>query len=149
MRELKAEKAESSRLKVNSTTHIQLTTYNLQQTTYTFHNSQQTIYSFDRDLSKRLSASVCVSLRLNNLEPGNNAMRVKTEHIKFLKRSIKKYLPDAAIYLIGSRADDGLKGGDIDILVIDEKAQYAPRRTRRVTKKKKYIFPITPSCPSW
>ena len=48
-------------------------------------------------------------------------MRVKTEHIKFLKRSIKKYLPDAAIYLIGSRADDGLKGGDIDILVIDEK----------------------------
>ena len=48
-------------------------------------------------------------------------MRVKTEHIKFIKRSIKKYLPDAAIYLIGSRADDGLKGGDIDILVIDEK----------------------------
>lgn len=48
-------------------------------------------------------------------------MRVKTEHIKFLKRSIKKYLPDAAIYLIGSRANDELKGGDIDILVIDEK----------------------------
>ena len=48
-------------------------------------------------------------------------MRVKTEHIKFLKRSIKKYLPDAALYLIGSRANDELKGGDIDILVIDEK----------------------------
>jgi predicted nucleotidyltransferase len=48
-------------------------------------------------------------------------VRVKTEHIKFLKRSIKKYLPDAAIYLIGSRANDELKGGDIDILVIDEK----------------------------
>ncbi len=48
-------------------------------------------------------------------------MRVKTEHIKFLKRSIKKYLPDAAIYLIGSRANDELKGGDIDILVIAEK----------------------------
>ena len=48
-------------------------------------------------------------------------MRVKTEHIKFLKRSIKNYLPDAAIYLIGSRANDELKGGDIDILVIDEK----------------------------
>ena len=32
MRELKAEKAESSRLKVNSTTHIQLTTHNSQQT---------------------------------------------------------------------------------------------------------------------
>jgi predicted nucleotidyltransferase len=48
-------------------------------------------------------------------------VRVKTEHIKFLKRSIKKYLPDAAIYLIGSRANDELKGGDIDILVVDEK----------------------------
>ena len=48
-------------------------------------------------------------------------MRVKTEQIKFLKRSIKKYLPDAALYLIGSRANDELKGGDIDILVIDEK----------------------------
>jgi predicted nucleotidyltransferase len=50
-----------------------------------------------------------------------NAMRIKTEHIKFLKRSIKKYLPDATIYLIGSRADDELRGGDIDLLVIDEK----------------------------
>jgi len=48
-------------------------------------------------------------------------VRVKTEHIKFLKRAIKKYLPDAALYLIGSRANDELKGGDIDILVIDEK----------------------------
>ena len=47
-------------------------------------------------------------------------MRIKTEHIKLLKRSIKEYLPDAAIYLIGSRANDELKGGDIDILVIDE-----------------------------
>ena len=48
-------------------------------------------------------------------------MRVKPEHIKFLKSSIKKYLPDAAIYLIGSRTNDALKGGDIDILVIDKK----------------------------
>ena len=48
-------------------------------------------------------------------------MRVKTEHIKFLKGSIKKYLPNASIYLIGSRAKDDLKGGDIDILVVDEK----------------------------
>jgi uncharacterized protein len=48
-------------------------------------------------------------------------VRVKPEHIKFLKRSIKKYLPDTAIYLIGSRINDALKGGDIDILVIDKK----------------------------
>ena len=49
-------------------------------------------------------------------------MRVKIEQVVFLKQSIKKYLPDADLYLIGSRANDKLKGGDIDILVIGEKA---------------------------
>ena len=48
-------------------------------------------------------------------------MRVKTEHIDILKRSIENYLPGAGIYLIGSRANDELKGGDIDILVLGEK----------------------------
>ena len=49
-------------------------------------------------------------------------MRVKNEQVVFLKQSIKKYLPDADVYLIGSRTNDNLKGGDIDILVIGEKA---------------------------
>ena len=48
-------------------------------------------------------------------------MRVKDETIQFLKKSIREYLSDAAIYLIGSRANDNLKGGDIDILVIGQK----------------------------
>jgi predicted nucleotidyltransferase len=49
-------------------------------------------------------------------------VRVKNEQVVFLKQSIKKYLQDADLYLIGSRANDKLKGGDIDILVIGEKA---------------------------
>ena len=49
-------------------------------------------------------------------------MRVKSEHVIFLKQSIKKYLPDADVYLFGSRANEKLKGGDIDILVIGKKA---------------------------
>jgi predicted nucleotidyltransferase len=48
-------------------------------------------------------------------------LRVKSEHVVFLKQSIKKYLPDADVYLFGSRANEKLKGGDIDILVIGEK----------------------------
>ena len=48
-------------------------------------------------------------------------MRVKNEQAEFLKQAISRYLPDAAVYLIGSRANDKLKGGDIDILVIAEK----------------------------
>ena len=49
-------------------------------------------------------------------------MRVKNEQVVFLKQSIKKYLLAADLYLIGSRENDKLKGGDIDILVIGEKA---------------------------
>ena len=30
-------------------------------------------------------------------------MRVKNEQAEFLKQSIRKYLPDAVVYLIGSR----------------------------------------------
>jgi predicted nucleotidyltransferase len=48
-------------------------------------------------------------------------MRVKNEQLQFLKKSIREYLPDAAIYLIGSRVNDNLKGGDVDILVIGNK----------------------------
>ena len=47
-------------------------------------------------------------------------MRVNNAHVEFIKRSIKSYLPDAAVYLIGSRVNDHLKGGDIDILVIGD-----------------------------
>jgi len=53
-------------------------------------------------------------------------VRVKNEHVVFLKQSIKKYLPDADLYLIGSRENDKLKGGDIDILVIKKKAVNNP-----------------------
>lgn len=45
-------------------------------------------------------------------------MRVNISKIEFIKQSIKAYVPDAEIYLIGSRINDNLKGGDIDILVI-------------------------------
>ena len=46
---------------------------------------------------------------------------VKNEQADFLKQSISKYVPDAVIYPIGSRVNDNLGGGDIDILVIAEK----------------------------
>ena len=48
-------------------------------------------------------------------------MRVKKIQAEYLKMAIKDYLADAAVYLIGSRANDKLRGGDIDILVIGEK----------------------------
>lgn len=45
-------------------------------------------------------------------------MRISPEEANFLKKEISAILPDALIYLFGSRADDGKKGGDIDIMVL-------------------------------
>ncbi len=49
-------------------------------------------------------------------------MRIKKEQAEFIKQSIRRRLPDAAVYLFGSRANDLAKGGDVDILVIADKA---------------------------
>ena len=48
-------------------------------------------------------------------------MRVPKEQINFLKNNIKNYLPEAKIYLFGSRVYNDKKGGDMDILVIASK----------------------------
>jgi predicted nucleotidyltransferase len=48
-------------------------------------------------------------------------MRVNKQHTDFIKQTISKFLPDATVYLFGSRVHDDQKGGDIDILVIGEK----------------------------
>jgi len=45
-------------------------------------------------------------------------MRISPEEANFLKKEISDLLPDALIYLFGSRVDDGKKGGDIDIMVL-------------------------------
>ena len=45
-------------------------------------------------------------------------MRISQEEAIFLKKEISAILPDALIYLFGSRVDDGKKGGDIDIMIL-------------------------------
>lgn len=48
-------------------------------------------------------------------------MRLELNKINNLKESIYSILPKAKIYLFGSRTDDKKKGGDIDILILDDK----------------------------
>lgn len=48
-------------------------------------------------------------------------MRFSEEQINILKNKIISILPDAIIYLFGSRTDDNQKGGDIDIMILSHK----------------------------
>ncbi|MDO8803545.1 MAG: nucleotidyltransferase domain-containing protein [Elusimicrobiota bacterium] len=48
-------------------------------------------------------------------------MRISGEQRELLTKNILALLPNAAIYLFGSRADDNKKGGDVDIMVIADR----------------------------
>lgn len=48
-------------------------------------------------------------------------MRLSQEKAQFLKNQIQKYLPEAKVYLFGSRVSDSKKGGDIDILILGDR----------------------------
>lgn len=44
-------------------------------------------------------------------------MRISRNEATLLKDEIRAHVPDADVYLFGSRADDASRGGDIDVLV--------------------------------
>ena len=48
-------------------------------------------------------------------------MRITEAQARLLKEGVREYLPQASVYLFGSRADDAKRGGDIDVLVIGER----------------------------
>jgi len=47
-------------------------------------------------------------------------MRLKNQEADIIKNTIRGFDPKAEIFLFGSRTDDSLKGGDIDILIFSE-----------------------------
>lgn len=48
-------------------------------------------------------------------------MRISHEQVDVLKKGIISVLPDAMVYLFGSRVDDNKKGGDIDVMILSNK----------------------------
>lgn len=47
-------------------------------------------------------------------------MRISKENAGYFKKKVKEIDQNAKVYLFGSRVDDNLKGGDIDIMVISD-----------------------------
>lgn len=45
-------------------------------------------------------------------------MRLDDTIVQFLKAEFSRKVPEAKLYLFGSRADDNAKGGDIDLMII-------------------------------
>jgi len=48
-------------------------------------------------------------------------MRLDNNIVQFLKSEFSQRIPDARLYLFGSRIDDNAKGGDIDLMIISQK----------------------------
>ena len=56
-------------------------------------------------------------------------MRISLLEKQFIKNYWQRNFPHATVFLFGSRADDNQKGGDIDILVInDEKISLSQKK---------------------
>lgn len=51
-------------------------------------------------------------------------MRLRKSEKESIVKAIKSIDPDSKIYLFGSRANDSLKGGDIDLLIVTDKLTY-------------------------
>lgn len=51
-------------------------------------------------------------------------MRLRKSEKESIVKAIKNIDPESKIYLFGSRTDDSLKGGDIDLLIVSDKLTY-------------------------
>jgi uncharacterized protein len=66
-------------------------------------------------------------------------MRIKKEKIDFLKKEVVSILPESNVFLFGSRVNNNLKGGDIDIMVLGERPfTNQEKRNIRVAFYKKF-----------
>ena len=59
-------------------------------------------------------------------------MRITTTQVKVLKDKLHSISSTAKLYLFGSRVDDSKRGGDIDLLVIDDNMKKKDLRYLRV-----------------
>jgi predicted nucleotidyltransferase len=53
-------------------------------------------------------------------------MRLTELEQKSIRDTVRQFLPNAKVYLYGSRVDDAKRGGDIDLMIVDP--ELVPRR---------------------
>ncbi|MFI5201634.1 MAG: nucleotidyltransferase domain-containing protein [Candidatus Kapaibacterium sp.] len=54
-------------------------------------------------------------------------MRLTEFERKSIRDTVRQFLPNANVYLYGSRVDDSKRGGDIDLMIVDKEP--VPRKT--------------------
>jgi len=59
-------------------------------------------------------------------------MRLLKEEIDIIKSAITRLDPSARIYLFGSRVNDQMRGGDIDLLILSEHLTQRDARSIRM-----------------
>ena len=68
-------------------------------------------------------------------------MRIKKEQADLLVDLVRRCLPDAEVYLFGSRIDDQGKGGDTDIFVVGKRVLSSQERRDILINYKKRFGP--------
>lgn len=48
-------------------------------------------------------------------------MRLSVDEARTIREAVRRFDPEAEIYLYGSRTNDSARGGDIDLLVVSDK----------------------------
>jgi len=72
-------------------------------------------------------------------------MRLTENEVNIIRNEIRKRVGDCRIYIFGSRVDDNVKGGDVDIYIdknFDLKTELSIRRELKIILEEKLFLPV-------
>jgi len=69
-------------------------------------------------------------------------LRVTSKEVKIIQNQIYKIFGESEIYLFGSRVDDSLKGGDIDLYIITNNPSFAKKLRLKTTLEDLLFKPV-------